>query len=107
MKKTIFGVSILLLIILILRALLINVIIPYTAGGIALKYKEINGSCPDVDVDKIIDDNWNKNVTKIINRYDKGFINKTIVRPIVIVYKKKGDLGFYVFKRIYHWRSGC
>ncbi len=96
-----------LILIIIIKELLLWVVIPLTISHASLVYIEAEGECPDVDVDDIIDEKWSNTMNKIMNDLDETWSKRYLIKPIMYLYKWKGDIQFEVFKWIYHTRSGC
>ena len=103
-KKLIKLIISFLIIFYFLSFVVTYIIIPFKMGSVVKKHKEV---CINISVDKIIDEKFNKtmiNITKKVN--GKGVINLT-VRNYLNYKRVTGNIKFNIFKKIYHWRSGC
>lgn len=91
----------------IIKELITWIVVPLMISHSALVYIEAEGECPDIDVDKIIDNAWSNKINNIMNNMNKTWSQKYLIKPFLQLYKWKGDIQFGLFKWIYHTRSGC
>ena len=97
----------LLVVLLVLKFVLSYVVIPYQIGKVVAINKEETGKCTNISVEKIINESLTQVMYNLTQKHNGGgIVNKTIT-PMIKFQWERLELNFKLFKKIYHWRSGC
>ena len=73
--------------------------------GATINYamKQFN-MCLNFDIDKIKEDKFDKPMDELELKFQSGFVNTTIIKPMIHLQRKKGDISFFIMKKIAYWR---